>query len=284
MRTTQAARYARWSAAMAILLAPAVAGVYVRSAWRSRRVQQTAVPVPASVQEQSAQFSLSKVNGEKTQFTIRASRATEFTGGNRNLLEDVWITAYGTDSQRYDNLHTRSCDYIATTGLVTCAGDVQIDLQSSQDPRLPPGDSSTQKPSANVVHIVTSQISFERDSGVATTDQPVAFHSAAGRWHERWACATIRRKGEMLLLHDVKMTLRPTAASGAGPAAAIGTAEVNIASSSLIYHRDDRIVHLLGPVEVQQGLSKLNAGNLNVELDEQLARPTGIVARLATPS
>src|ERR1700686_3655621 len=109
MRTTQAARYARWSAAVAILLALAVAGVYVRGALHSRRVQQTAVPVPAAVQEQSAQFSLSKVNGAKTQFTIRASRATQLTEGNRSLLEDVWITSYGTDTKRYDNLHTRSC-------------------------------------------------------------------------------------------------------------------------------------------------------------------------------
>src|SRR3977135_2865169 len=99
MRTTQAARYARWSAAMAIILALAVAGVYERRAWHGRRVQQTETPVPASVQEQSAQFTFSKVNGEKTQFTVRASRATEFTEGSRSLLEDVWITAYGTTTQ-----------------------------------------------------------------------------------------------------------------------------------------------------------------------------------------
>jgi lipopolysaccharide export system protein LptA len=276
MRTTQAARYARWSAAIAILLVLAVAAVYAQRAWLSHQVQQEAIPVPASVQEQSAQFTLSKVNGEKTQFTVRASRATEFTEGNRSLLEDVWITAYGTVTQRFDNLHTRSCEYVPTTGLITCAGDVQIDLQSSEDARLYAPSSGSEKPPSKVVHIATSQVSFERDTGVASTEQPVQFNlpqgdgSALGVRYDS-------QLGELRLLRDVKMTLRPTAAKGSGASAAIGTADVNITGSAMIYRRDDRIVRLLGPVEVQQGLSKLRAGNLNIELDEKL-RARKIVA------
>src|SRR4029079_12183832 len=87
--------------------------------------------------------------------------------------------------------------------------------------------------------------------------------------------------GELRLLRDVKMTLRPSASAGAaggtGAAAAIGTMEGNVSGSAMTYRRDDRVVHLLGPVEVHQGLSKLRAGNLNIELDEKL-RARSIVA------
>ena len=117
MRTTQAARYARWSAAVALLLATVVSGVYARRAWQAHLAQLTMHPsVPSSVQQQTAGFSLSKVTGDRTEFTVRASHATEFTEGGRSVLQDVWFTAYGQDGQRFDNLHTRSCDYIERTG------------------------------------------------------------------------------------------------------------------------------------------------------------------------
>ena len=129
MRTSQAARYARWSAAVALLLATVVSGVYARRAWQAHLAQLTMRPsVPSVVQQQTAGFSLSKVTGDRTEFTVRASHATEFTEGGRSVLQDVWFTAYGQDGQRFDNLHTRSCDYIEPQATSICGGDVQIDL------------------------------------------------------------------------------------------------------------------------------------------------------------
>src|SRR3990172_1985521 len=105
MRTTDAARYARWSALAALLLAIAVAGVYSHRAWKAHRAKQNAPPpVPTTVQQQSAQFTFSKVEKDRTLFTVRASRATEFKGGQKSLLEDVWITVFGSREQRFDNL------------------------------------------------------------------------------------------------------------------------------------------------------------------------------------
>src|SRR6185369_14514046 len=164
-------------------------------------------------------------------------------------------------TQRFDNLHTRSCEYVPTTGLITCAGEVQIDLQSSEDARHHAPPANPQPPS-KVVHIATSHVSFERETGVASTEEPVLFSlpqgdgSALGVRYDS-------KLGELRLLRDVKMTLRPSASAGAaegtGAAAAIGTTGVNVTGSSMTYRRDDRVVHLLGPVEVQQGLSKLRA-------------------------
>ena len=109
-----------------------MAGVYLRRVWLAKQAEKKAPPaVPASVAQQSAEFSFSKVEGQQTIYTVRASRATEFKEGSRNLLEDVSITVYGKKGERNDTLLTRACDFISSTGKITCAGEVQISLQAS---------------------------------------------------------------------------------------------------------------------------------------------------------
>src|ERR1700756_3671509 len=110
MRNTQAARLARWSAVLAVVLAAFVAGVYIRRSFQSYQLRK-AIPssVPSAIQQQSAEFSFSQEIGDHSEFTLRASHATEFIEGGRILLEDVWVTFYGKDGARADNLHTRTC-------------------------------------------------------------------------------------------------------------------------------------------------------------------------------
>ena len=214
MRTSQAARYARWSAAVALLLATVVSVVYARRAWQAHLAQRAMHPsVPSSVQQQTAGFSLSKVTGDHTEFTVRASHATEFTEGGRSVLQDVWFTAYGQDGQRFDNLHTRSCDYLEHTGDIICGGDVQIDLESAEDARLHPSTPSHADPGAQVVHIETSGLSFNRTTGLATTDQPVTFHFPQGEGHAI-GFRYDSEMGELRLIHSVEMTLHASGTAG----------------------------------------------------------------------
>src|SRR5689334_22302336 len=105
MRTTQAARLARWSGAIALLLAAVVSAVYAHRAWQAHLAHLAMrLSVPTAVQQQTAAFALSKVTGDHTEYTLRASHATEFREGGRSVLQDVWVTAYGEDGQRFDNL------------------------------------------------------------------------------------------------------------------------------------------------------------------------------------
>ena len=263
MRTSQAARYARWSAAVALLLAIVVSGVYTRRAWQARLLQRAMHPsVPASVQQQTAGFSLSKVTGDRTEFTVRASHATEFAQGGRALLEDVWFTAYGQDGQRFDNLHTRSCDYLVSTGDITCGGDVQIDIESAEDARLHPSTPSHADPGAQVIHIDTSGVSLNRGTGVAITDQPVTFHFPQGEGHAM-GFRYDADKGELRLIRSVEMTLR----GAETPGYAASAAPLQISSSGLTYDRDRRVIHFLGPVDAHRGVPELTSGALDVDLD-----------------
>jgi lipopolysaccharide export system protein LptC len=89
-------------------------------------------------------------------FTIRASHATQYKDQNRALLQDVWITIYGHDGSRNDNIHTRECNYEPTTGNVVCEGDVQIDLASATP------STASGKPGEKTLQVSTKNLSFNR--------------------------------------------------------------------------------------------------------------------------
>ena len=269
MRTTESARYARLSATIAILLFVIVAGIYARRSWQTRRAQRVAPSVvPRPFHERSAAFSYSKTTGNHTVFTVRAAHTTEFTQSDRSLLEDVWITIYGQTGLRNDNLHTRSCDYMATTGNISCAGDVQIDLESKEDALRHPGTSEHPNPAAYVVHVATTHLAFDQKTGMATTDQPVNFQFPQGEGR----AVGLRydsEQGELSLLHDVGLMLQRRMPVGV-LAAATPADVLSVSGSSLIYRRDERALHLFGPVEAHQGARELVAGKVDVELDENL--------------
>src|ERR1700687_5811461 len=174
MRNSEARRYARLSAAVAILLAAVVAGVCLRGVWGAKQAEKKAPPaVPSTIEQRSNDFSFSKVEGQRTIYTVRASRTTEFKEGSRNLLEDVSITVCGKKGERNDTLRTRACDFISSTGKIGCAGEVQIKLQA--------GGAATANSQA--IQIVTSGVSFDRESGLARTEKPVTFRWPAGEGH-----------------------------------------------------------------------------------------------------
>ena len=267
MRTSQAARYARWAAYAALLLAVIVAGVFARRSWQARQAQKKAPPaVPPTVQQRSAEFSFSKVEQDRTLFTVRASRATEFKEGNRSLLEDVWITIHGKTGQRFDNIHTQSCNYLSDTGRIFCAGDVQMDLESAEDASRRRGQPPSPGAAEHIIHVATSKVSFDRDTGEAHTDQPVIFHLPYGHGHG--VGVTYSSHDAAVRLHrDVALTLAQAPASRNVRAAA---EPVTLTGRSMEYRRDDHTLRLLGPVHAQQGHRELTAGEMALELDANL--------------
>ena len=292
MRNQKAQRLARWSAAVAILMAAAVAGVYLHRAYLARRERALAPPaVPASIEERSAGFSFSKVEGDRTTYTVRAANATQFKDGNRNLLEDVWITAYGQNGDRNDTLRTKSCDYISASssasatgsasssssgGTMTCAGDVEIDLESAADAKTYPGAANGEpSPAAHVMHVSTSNLSFQQDTGVASTDRAVKFRFPGGSG-KAVGLRFDSQQGELDLAHDVEISMLPEnstttqAALPTTPAAEANSANgpIMIRGQSITYSHTDGIAHLRGPAEIQDGANDLTAESIALQLDE----------------
>jgi lipopolysaccharide export system protein LptA len=293
MRNQKAQRLARWSAAIALLVAASVAGVYLHRAYLARRERASAPPaLPASVEEHSAGFSFSKVEGDRTIYTVRAANATQFKDGNRNLLEDVWITSYGQQGDRNDTLRTKSCDYVSASssaagsasssssagsvGTMVCAGDVEIDLESASDAKTNPSAANGEpSPAAHILHVSTSNLSFEQDSGVASTDHAVKFRFPGGTG-KALGLRFDSQQGELNLAHDVEIVMQPQgppAAQAAPPTEATQPANstgspIVIRGQSMVYSHTDGIAHLRGPAEIQDGASTLTAQAIALALDE----------------
>ena len=112
MKRSEAARYARWSAAIALVLASVTVAVYLKRDWLAHLEGKNAPPSAAgNVERQSNGLTFSKVEGDKKIFTVEASKATEFKDQNASLLEEVKITIFGKSGERHDVMRTRSCQY-----------------------------------------------------------------------------------------------------------------------------------------------------------------------------
>ncbi len=255
MYNREAARYARWAAWAAALIALIVAGVYGGRVIREARARRDGpAPVPASVQQQSAQISFSKVEQNRTVFTIRASHATQYKDRNRSQLEDVWITIYGKEGERDDNIHTRECSYEPETGDVRCEGDVEIDLGSTKS-----GPGNAVAPNASL-EVTTSNLLFNRNTGEASTQAPVEFRFAGGSGRGVGVSYSTR-ESMVRVEHSVEFDVAPSAATDNLPIRATG--------ASLEVRRNQRTVVLDGPALVRQGNRELSAGTISVELDAE---------------
>jgi LPS export ABC transporter protein LptC len=250
MRNSEARRYARWSLGAAGLLAVVVAGVYLRNVWVARQAEKKAPPgVPPTVEQRSDEFSYSKVDGQRTIYTVRASRTTEFKEGSRNLLEDVAIIVYGKKGERNDTLRTNACDFISNTGKISCAGEVQIRLQAAG---VPPA-------SANAIQVATSAVTFDRDSGEARTDKPVTFHWPAGDGRAV-GVSYDSSSGTLRLRQSVELNISSSSA-------ALPEKIVHVSGNSMSFQRDAREVVVDGDVHAQQTTHELSAQKMLLELD-----------------
>jgi LPS export ABC transporter protein LptC len=253
VQNREAARYARWAAMAAGLIALVVAGVYARRAFQEAQARRHAPqPVPVAVQQQSAEFKFSKVEQDKTIFTVRASHATQFKDQDRSVLQDVWITIYGREGNRNDNIHTRECSYEPKTGAIRCEGDVQIDIQGT--------GGASGKPGGATLEVKTRNLSFQRESGEASTTEPVEFSFPGG--HGRGVGVIYSTEASTVRLeHAVDLEFWPDQKQRGLP--------IEATCSSVEMRRKDRVMVLHGPAKVRQGGRELTAGQISIELDAE---------------
>ena len=87
------ARLRYWFAAMAIFVVAIVAAFYLYARWQSAQVVHILPkPLGITIQQTTQGFALSKSEGGRTLFTVRASRAVQFKAGGRAMLHDVTCT------------------------------------------------------------------------------------------------------------------------------------------------------------------------------------------------
>jgi lipopolysaccharide export system protein LptA len=276
MLRSEAARYARWSVLVALVLAGATTLVYLQRGW-VRHVEKKNAPPPApiDVSRQSAAINFKKVEQNRTVFEVAASKSTEFKGQDASLLEDVRITIYGKTGDRHDVIHTRSCQYGKEDGGIACSGEVQIDLMSAADAQRTANHPGAAK--AVATRIATRGVKFDRASGLARTDQKVTFTFPSGGG-DAVGLEYKSEEGTVRLLRDVHFKLiqaAPKAAQSKGSQVQAPPAtEVQVAGSSLDFVRDSRLMRLHGPATAQTPSQLLTAGEIKLTLDREFHAET----------
>ena len=266
MRRSEAARYARWSAAVALLLACLTAGVYLKRGWQ-RIADRRKAPPPAAVnvEKQSSGLTFSKMDGPRKIFTVEASKSTDFKDREASLLENVKVTIFGKTGLRHDTMQTRSCQAAKGNGGISCSGEVLIDLESAED-----AERASKDPAAvsQIVHVQTRGVKFDRATGTAETDQPVTFTFPNGNGAAVGAEYN-SEEGTLRLLQKVGLKLRrpERKVTAKAPVTSEPEDEIQVTGTSLEFGRDAKTLHILGPAEAQSRTARLTAGELTLELD-----------------
>ena len=211
------AQVRKWLVVSVVVLVAAVAVSY----WIARsRVGPTLHNVPAQlgidIQQTSEGFSLSKSEGGRTLYTIRASKAVQFKAGGHADLRNVHIVVYGREHDRYDQIYGNQFTYDPQTGDINAVGEVHIDLQgNAEGPQKP--DQAPPEELKNPIHLLTHSLTFNQKTGVAHTDEVVEFRTSQANGSAKGAYYD-SKSNELLLKSDVHIVT-----TGAHPAIITGS-------------------------------------------------------------
>ncbi len=159
-------------AVAAILVA---AGFYVRGMLRSGHGPAKPVTsIPDNVGELAKGFSFSQSEGGKTLFTIHAASFQRYKDSGRGELRDVSIVVYGRDESRSDQIYGSLFVYDPATGDIGAEGEVRIDLDANTKGATQPNQAPV-KETRNLIHVTTSGLTFNKNSGLARTKEKIEF-------------------------------------------------------------------------------------------------------------
>jgi lipopolysaccharide export system protein LptA len=167
-------RLRRLFAAGAIIAVLVAAFFYLRGILKTVPLTKLPKEIPGNVEKSGKGFTFSQSEGGKTLFTIRAASFQQYKEGGKAELEDVSIIVYGRDENRSDQIYGSKFAYNQSTGDISADGEVHIDLDvtstGTAQPDQPPAHETT-----NVIHVKTSGLTFNKNSGLARTDQKIEF-------------------------------------------------------------------------------------------------------------
>ena len=205
-------RLRRWLGGAIIIVVLLVAGAYF---YARHRVQNALKQVPEKIgleiKQTATGFTVSKSEQGRTLFTMQASKAVQFKQGGHAELHDVQITLYGSDSSRFDQIRGAAFEYDQASGNVIAKGEVQMDLQSNPGGLLNP-DQSPPRDLRNPIHLKTSGLVFNQNSGDAYTKERVDFDLPQGSG-SAMGVRYVAKTNLLTLQSQVHLTLGGVAAS-----------------------------------------------------------------------
>jgi lipopolysaccharide export system protein LptA len=171
------ARLRKWLAGAAIVLVAVVAVTYFYGRWRVyRTVHELPSKLGVDIKQSTEGFELSKSEGGRTIFVVRASKAVQYQAGGHAELHNVLILVYGRQADRFDQIYGERFQYDPNSGDVSALGEVHIDLEGNAEGPIRP-DQTQPVELKNPIHLQTSGLVFNQHTGMARTDQRIEFRT-----------------------------------------------------------------------------------------------------------
>ncbi len=170
-------RLRRWLVVIAVLFTATVSGMYFYARLRQRNVlKELPNKIGIDIKQTANGFQFSKSDGKRTLFTVQAGSLKQFQLDGSAELRNVSVILYGRDSSRFDQIYGDDFSYDKKSGNITAHGDVQIDLESNPTGETGP-DQETPRELKNPIHLETTDLIFNQESGDAATDARVDFRT-----------------------------------------------------------------------------------------------------------
>src|SRR6478672_5559569 len=134
--------------------------------------------IPSGVEKSATGFNLSKSEGGKTLFTIHAASVQQYKEGGRAALHDVSITVFGRNQDRSDQIYGADFAYDPVAKVVSAEGEVRIDLEAVSTAATPAAGPAEE--TRNLIHVKTSALTFNENSGIAQTKAAIEFRVPEG--------------------------------------------------------------------------------------------------------
>jgi lipopolysaccharide export system protein LptA len=229
-----------------------------------------------NVQQEAGGFTYSQSQGGRTLYKIHASKVVELKDKHATL-HDVEIELYGDDGSRMGRIEGDEFAWDEAAKMATSAGVVEITLMRpgvapavapkasaghvlSDKPKGSPVASAVEAAERGEIHAMTSGLTFDRRSGVATTNQHVAFSMMQGSGSSMGA--TFDKQGLLVLDRDVELTAKR------------GAATIQVHAQHAEFERDTQVCRLRAVTAEYQG-GQSSAGDAKI-----LFREDGSVVQL----
>ncbi|MGC2400442.1 MAG: LptA/OstA family protein [Acidobacteriaceae bacterium] len=169
-----------WILGLAGLLVAAIAAFFIYGRWQGRGLRHDLpAGLGSSIQQSTNGFTYSESRGPHTVFTLHASKAVQYKKDGHAELHDVSITLYGAQGSPANRIYGSAFDWDPVHGIARAMGEVQIDFQAVTGSGDQAGAaSSDEDQSRNTVHVKTSDLVFNKQTGLASTPERIEFRLA----------------------------------------------------------------------------------------------------------
>ena len=203
--------------AAAVLLA--ALGVFLVSAkWKNLMSRDLPHRLAKNIEQEASGYTFVHTFGAHSQYRIHAAKEVQLKNDHVEL-HDVEIDLYGEDGSRIDRIAGDTFEYDQKSGLATAQGPVEMLLtrpSASTEAAVETAGKTKGHVIAEVgavtgpagqIDVKTSGVTFDRNTGLVTTDQRVNFSTAQG-YGSAIGAKYDSQSGRLMLEQAVELTTR----------------------------------------------------------------------------